>query len=363
MVRWTRVLGLPLAALLVALPMALAAAQEGAGSDSGAALDALAERLRVEVIAPAHVALAEATDRLATAVEVYCAAPDAAALDDARTAFHAAADRWMEVQWVGFGPQTFLLRKTRMQFWPDTRNVTGRQLRQALDDQRGDLLDPATLAQASVALQGFPAVERLLFGDVRITDGTYACALTGAITRNMASIAQELGTAWSDPAQAGLPLPEGRDFVAEVYGSVAEQVTAMADRKLAAAVGETAADARPRLGEMWRSGRSLDNIDHNLIGIAAVARGGPEAERFIAVLQGPAGAPEVADDLAAALDRAQALADGLAGTPMAAAAEAGATRDDLVALTEAVRDLQTVWEGPVGTALDLRVGFNSMDGD
>jgi hypothetical protein len=353
-------LALPLALLAVAPPPA--AAQEGA-SEVDAALDRLGANLRVEVLAPAHVAFAEASDLLATAVEVYCAAPDDEALADARAAFHAAADRWMEVQWVNFGPQTFLMRKTRIQFWPDTRNVVGRQLSAALADERGGLLDPATLAEASVALQGFPALERLLFADTRIAEGPYACSLAGAISRNMATMAQQLAVAWNDPAEAGLPLPEGAELAAEAYGAVAEQLTATVDRKLVPVAGESPADVRPRLAESWRSGRSLANIRHNIAGLSAVIGGSADDLRFAGVLRGAAAAPALADALTETLGRARDLAEALAGTPMMEAAAEGPARQDLEALTAALSELNRLWQGPVGDALGLRVGFNSLDGD
>lgn len=352
----------------LALPLVLLAASPPAPAQAvdpaiGGALDRLGETLRVDVLGPAHADFAAAADRLAAAVDAYCAAPGEPALADARAGFHDAADRWMAVQWVNFGPQTFLMRKTRIQFWPDTRNVVGRQLSTALAERRTDLLEPSGLADASVALQGFPALERLLFEETRIAESDYACALAGAIVRNMAAMAQQLATAWTDPAQAGLPLPEGGGLVTEAYGSIAEQLTAMRDRKLAPVIGASPADARPRLAESWRSGRSLANVARNLDGLAAVIGDGSEDERLAAMLRGPAGAPDLAERLTATLDRARSLAEGLSGLPIDRAVEDGPARDDLEALAAELTDLHRLWEGPVGDALGLRVGFNSMDGD
>jgi predicted lipoprotein len=326
-----------------------------------AALDRLGSDLRRDVLVPAHEAFAEATQALADEAVAYCAMPDAARLDTLRQAFHTAADRWMAIQWIGFGPEAFEMRRTRLQFWPDTRNVVGRQLADALASERADLLDPAALAEASVALQGLPALERLLFEETRIEEGTYACALTVAIARNIAGMADDLHRSWQTPEAAAVPVAEGRALVAEIYRSVFEHLTAVVDRKLHAVAGKSPADARPRLAESWRSQRSLRNIRHNLQGIAAVV--GDSGTGLAAVLRDAAGGPDTAERLREQIDRAMALSGRLQGQPMAAVVVEGPQRDDLDALIVTLAELRHLWENAVGEALGLRVGFNSMDGD
>jgi len=351
----------PVSAVLAVLAAVLCTIPARA-QPSQAALDDLGAALRSERLAPAHAAFADAAEGLSGAVGAYCAGPDAARLEAARAAFLDAADRWMAIQWVGFGPDVFLMRSTRIQFWPDPRNTIGRQLSEALSEEREDLLEPAALADASVALQGLPALERMLFADTRIDDSAYACALARAIAANTADMAGTLARAWQDPAAAQAPTPEGAALIGEVYRGVFEHLTAVVERKLRPVLGETPADARPRLAESWRSERSLSNIARNLDGVAGVV-GGPDGPGFAAVLRGPAGAPEVADRLAALLDAARETAGGLSGVPMAAAVAEGPRREDLMVLASTLEDLRRHWEGPVGDALGLRVGFNSMDGD
>ena len=173
------------------------------------------------------------------------------------------------------------MRRTRIQFWPrHPQNVVGRQ---PVDRPGGTALRPPGAVGAGGRVGGaarVPALERLLFEETRIAESDYACALAGAIVRNMAAMAQQLATAWTDPAQAGLPLPDGGGLVTEAYGSIAEQLTAMRDRKLAPVIGTGPADARPRLAESWRSGRSLANVARNLDGLAAVVGDGGEDERL-----------------------------------------------------------------------------------
>ena len=151
------------AALLVSV-LALAAARV---ADAEEARDLAYRRLNESFVQrhvlPRYARLAETTAALEAAAQRFCEAPGPVPGEALRGAYHAAADAWQGVQHVQAGPISARLRADRIAFWPDPRNATGRQL--------ADLLagpDPATLTaegfvRASAAVQGFPAVEHLLF--------------------------------------------------------------------------------------------------------------------------------------------------------------------------------------------------------
>ena len=52
----------------------------------------------------------------------------------------------------------------------------------------------------SVAIQGFPALERVMFDDGMIdgAEGRFRCALSAAITENIAGIAEAILTEWTE---------------------------------------------------------------------------------------------------------------------------------------------------------------------
>src|SRR3546814_3114375 len=70
-------------------------------------------------------------------------------------------DAWMAVQHLRFGPSLLFLRVDRVEFWPDKRGTVGRHLAQLLSDHDLQPLAPRVFANGSVAVQGFPALERL----------------------------------------------------------------------------------------------------------------------------------------------------------------------------------------------------------
>ncbi len=354
--------------LCVALPVP-AKAQDGS-------LPATAyDRLNLDVVArrliPDHRAFEAAAGDLASSAERYCAASDPASLDDLRQHYHAAADAWMALQWVGFGPSELDQRSFRIQFWPDNRNNVSRQLGGVLAEPRQDLLDPAVLAGASVALQGFPALERLLFGDAAPGDDAYVCGLTVSISRNLATMSADLAAAWDpqpgDPAASARQALDGMlglepvAMTGEFYQSMFELLEAIARLKLQRPMGGSVEEARPRRGEAWRSGRSMRNIRLNLIAIRAVAENG-EATGFADLLRDDAGQARAADSLLSVLDDAIALAESLDGPYETTLVDAD-RRDGFEKLLVAVNRTRDVFGGPMGRGLGLRIGFNSMDGD
>ncbi len=332
------------------------------------ALEALNQAVMQDRILPGNQAVAEAAGGLAAALETHCAGPDAASLEGARAAFHAVYDRWMAVAWIGFGPQVQLMRSMRVHFWPDGSNTLTRQLARLLDTPREDLLDPAVLGDASVALQGLPVLERMLFADPPpVAEVGYACDLAVAIAGNVQSMATDIAGAWADPGRRLQALPEGAMLTASLYQSVYEHLVLIGERKLMPVLGDAPADARPRLAENWRSARAMANIAANLTAVLGVVENG-EGLGFADLLRDRPD-QEVADQAAAttklvdALETALSIAQDLQGRPMADLVAETASYDALANLVEAVAVAREIWARDVGAALGLTIGFNRLDGD
>ena len=152
---------------------------------------------------PRYRQFAEAATDLDNALQQLCAKPDSATLDAARSAFHSATDAWMALQHVSFGPISLAFRAERINYWPERRNAVGRGLSQLLRQQNAAALEPQTFAQGSVAVQGLPALERLLFADdalaAVVAEGAdFHCRLLAAIGANLAAIGTEVAAAWRD---------------------------------------------------------------------------------------------------------------------------------------------------------------------
>src|SRR5512143_1347522 len=136
---------------------------QGANAETDHA--AIAKASLTEVIRPGYVALAAATFSLHDRVATLCNTPSADALKDARGAFAGAVDAWSKVEIFRFGPIVQDRRYERLFFWPDPKSLGLRQIEDTLAKKDEGATDPAKLAAKSVALQGLPALEYLLYGD------------------------------------------------------------------------------------------------------------------------------------------------------------------------------------------------------
>ncbi len=335
----------------------------------------LYDRLNVDIVRdqviPGYRQLEAETAGLREAAAAYCGQPVDTAFEDLIARYHGTFDAWMGVQWLTFGPAKDLMRFQRMQFWPDSRNRVSRQLSSLLANPREDLLDPDVLAEASVALQGFPALERLLFGDDPLLADTYSCALTIAITANLATIAADLALAWDplpdvpeESARAAidaLGYAEPAAFTSELYQTLYQHLEAIVTLKLARPIGETLEEARPRRGESWRSGRSVRNIHLNLLAIRGVIDNS-DALGFADIVADTAGRNDVAKALRDAIAEAIAKAE-LLDAPLEETLVDPSLRPDFVRLITAANTARERVAIGVGEAMGLLVGFNSLDGD
>lgn len=315
-----------------------------------------------------------AAARLEQSVQDFCAAPDAAGLDKVRAGYHAAMDGWQNVQWIGFGPVEAFHRGQRVQFWPDKKNAGDRQMLALIKDRKADSLDPHRIPFASVAVQGLPALEMLLFADAQTDkllqagaeETAFRCKLIGGIANNLARIGGELVQEWEKPdgfaatlksigAVSG-PYADTRQAASQMFNALHGELSAIAEIKLSYAMGANAGEARPSRAESWRSKRSARNIELNLQALRATfvaaivpvlaAEGKAAAgERFLKTL----------DDSRAALAKLSApLEDEMTNPEGWARANAVKAKVKATAL---------VLETDIANALDLQVGFNALDGD
>lgn len=314
---------------------------------------ALNRTLVEDHVIPGYQALAEASARLEASLSDDCTA-DAKVLD----AFHGTLEAWASIRPVSFGPITYLSRDSRFQFWPDKNSTLSKQLRKAIAERAARLLTPDGLAKASVALQGLPALERLLTADqdAEAEEAAYRCALARGIAANVAGMAKGVLGDWRGSYAA---LIEKADRDAELFEDSAEvtglflrgldQALLSADElRLGRPLGQSLARARPRRAEAWRSERSLPMLRAVLGTLQAMAE--PFAAR--------AKSPSLNDHLAAAVAQAEAIE-----MPLHRAVTDSTQRAAVERLRESIRAARAVLVGEVAPALGLSVGFNALDGD
>ncbi len=346
-----------MASVFLAASMAAGVAALAAGPASAQLPDTLQPGLNAR-IAAAHADLADAAADLVTHVGAFCAgdADRSAAAD----AYHAAADAFMPIQWAGIGIAIAFDRRFRLNFWPDDTNAISRQLAEAVTDQPPELLTPEGMADASVALQGLPALERLLFGQPLAEPGTYACDLAVAIAGSVSAVSTELADGWADPAGPMLAM-DAETYLDHVLSGIYGHLELVGDRKIGRVAGPTLDEARPRRSEAWRSGRSLRNIALNLEAVEYVLFGSGGEGLLVDFAGTPAA--EALAQLEVHISVARALAEPMRDHTMAdmlATPEGHAALLDLRKAIDAIRQDLALSVYP---ALGLRVGFNSADGD
>ncbi len=365
-------------AVLLAVPLACGC---GVGA-AGAAAAAEADFARVnESLALGHAAeryrrLSGAAADFGAAARASCGSPPPRELDGAAAAWHAAMDAWMSVEHVHHGPIELHMRRFRLHFWPDRRGRGGRQIQALLAGPDAARASPETLRSASVAVQGFPAAECLLF-DARLranlesgAEGDSACRLLVAIADNLADMSARLSSEWSAEGAAfpreireagseGSRFASHRDATAEFVRGAHAALQVMAEMKVDRVMGKSPESARPRRAESWRAGRSLRNLVLNLEAIQAMYEGGdgPGLRRLLE--------PSHAD-LAGLLSRAfrQTLETARSiRPPLSRAVVDPAARDGLARLSAQLRGLVALVGGKAAPALGAPLGFNALDGD
>lgn len=331
---------------------------------------AIARASLTEVIRPGYAGLAAASGALQGKVATLCQQPSAAALGEAKDAFDATVAAWSKVEILRFGPVIENHRYERLFFWPDPKSLGQRQLEDALAKHDATVSDPDALAGKSVALQGLPALEYLLYGEgadaLAKADGAFRCGFAASVATNVDRIANQLTEGWRDGsayAKAFLgPAPEDayyhapKEVTLDLFKAFATGIELVRDQKLGKPLGASAVDAKPKLAAFWRSGLSFKNAAGNLEGVRALfAQGG-----FAQVVASDS--PGVENSILFDLDHAIAVLRGIQ-QPTAEAM----TDEDLRAKLEALRvGLKSAGQTAgdiISRAAGLAFGFNAMDGD
>jgi predicted lipoprotein len=333
---------------------------------------AIARAALTDYIQPGYAQLSLRSGTLAQALGALCAKPSAAALKDAKSAFAGAVQAWGQVELVRFGPIAQEHRYERLFYWPDPKGLGLKQLRAALTKRDASVTDPASLLAKSVALQGLPALEYLLYGDGADAlttvneDGGFRCRFASSVAANIAAMTGQAAEGWSDAA------PFTKDFLApgpnspfyrapkevtlELLKAFSGGIETVRDQKLAKPLGPKPDEARPLLAAFSLSGLTFANMADNLDGVRELfAKGGLAA---IVHAESVGVEDSILFDLNHAIDVLRGI-DKL----FAEAARDKALRAQLEALRVSLK-------GAEGTAVDmitrgagLSFGFNAMDGD
>jgi len=365
--------------LLVSILLLLAASARAEAGDEARyhAFDLATAR---DYLLPRYQALVQATVKQEQSWVAFCRQPSADRFGPLRSSFQAAMDAWMPLQHVHTGPASLQSRIDRIYFWPERKNAVAKQVAALLQSADTGALAPERMATASVAVQGFPALQLLLYdGDdpghsflAGEPAAAYRCAYGTAVAANLKAVATQIVDGWTAAIAAmaaapprygsefGLP-PSPKDTGQQLFSDFLTLFQLIGDLKLALPLGESLADPKPKLAESWRSGRSLRNVALNLE--SARAMYGKDRSSGIRSLMPSDGGN---DDLDKEIDEGFAKAlSSLAAISMpldAAVGDSGARPQVQAALAD-IRHVRDLVGQKLPPAIGLSVGFNGLDGD
>lgn len=325
------------------------------------------QALASDVLLPAYSHWAETNQHMAASGKAFCA--DSQSLDDARQAFLQAQLAWAGLQPLLIGPMGEGNRAWQVQFWPDKKNLVGRQVTALLKNKPE--LTRADLESASVVVQGLSAYEYILYDQaVDLSDSqTKAryCPLLQTIGEHQQQLGSDILQAWQ--SKDGM-LAQLSSFPNERYAESAEaiadllrvQVTALdgLKKKLGAPLGrQTKGYPQPFQAEAWRSDATLDSMGAAIAGAQQLWQGQPDKGLKHLI-------PGDQADLASRIDADYATTrQQLAGFDQSfsvlLADDNG--RQQLDTLYRNIDALHRLHQGELAKALGVQIGFNAHDGD
>lgn len=323
------------------------------------------EMLRSSVtnfIRPQTKAFATRATELSKAMYVLCENGD---LTGAQNAFAAAATAYGRIEFLRVGPLMEDNRSDRILFFPDRKGIGLRQVQQLLAEADLTAATVPGLQQKSVAVQGFGALEFVLFGTgfetLTTSDGAFRCAYGAAIAKNLEEISAEIAAGWADPEgiarRLTQPDPTYADYrtttesLEAVVGLVSHGIEAVRDTRINPFIAKGDGKANPKLALFWRSSQTLPMLSANIGSL-----------RLLVELSGVVTDPALAAEIAAAFDRAE-IAIAAVTAPVEAAVVDPTQSAALTDLVTATQDLQRLIGEDLSATLGLSVGFSSLDGD
>ena len=349
----------PLTVALLALALSACSPSDPLQQTSGA--------LASGVLLPAYNHWLSTDQQLAASSQAFCSAN--ADLVATRQAWLNAQSAWSALQPLLVGPLSEGNRAWQVQFWPDKKNLGGRQVEALLLSKTA--LTPADLDKASVVVQGLSASEYLLFdAAIDLTQAAQKaryCPLLIAIGAHQQVLASDILSQWqsADGMLAQLqsfPNTRYADSKEAIADLLRTQVTGLEGMKkrLGTPLGrQSKGQPQPFQAEAWRSNASLSNLSASL-NAAEQLWLGSQADGLRSLLSSQQA------ELASRIDNAyqdsrQQLAAQQQPLSQLLASEAG--RSQLNALYDSLNTLHRLHETELAKALGIQLGFNANDGD
>lgn len=320
-------------------------------------------------VRPAYHRLHESASALTATTQALCATPSTAALETARSGFEDAIEAWSSIEIIRFGPVTRENRLERMLFWPDRKGTGLKQVQAAIAAQDATATDATTLAGKSVAMQGFGALEYVLYGtgaETLAAGDAYRCAYGAAIAGNMEAISASLDAEWADAggfaAEWEHPGPDNPRYhkpgeaLGELFAVFVNGLELVRDVRLNGFLGAAPEQDKPKQAVFWRSELTATSLHANMVGmkklfaVSEITQSLPEESQWLpqSILFEFGNAEKAAHSVTAP------VGDAL-GDPV--------LRSKLSYFGVVTSSLSDLFGNRLAGELGLTAGFSSLDGD
>jgi predicted lipoprotein len=301
-----------------------------------------------------YAELSAASERLEASAARFCQSPDEALRQRLENDWLSAYQAWQAVRFIQFGPVEQNSRGWQLQFWPDRKNLVGSKVRGWL--KAAEAPDAQDIASDSVAIQGFPALEYLLYDDamdVQALSDTGACSLMQAITTHLADTTSALHRDWQAFGEHYL---DTADYTETTLASAIQALEILEDKRLGEPMGLKGAPANGYLAEAWRSGQTVRLVESSLEGLRTGFLPG------LTALLREADALPLAEAFRDQLDKTLVQASELPPGLVPSLEDEEAFRG-LQSLYLDISQLRHLLGNEIAGELGLVRGFNSSDGD
>lgn len=349
-------------------------ASASAYDHEGLAREALEHHIR-----PGYTAFQTSAQGLAGAVTELCKTPSAAGLVRARSAFKDAVLSWGRVEHLRFGPVTDDKRNERLLFWPDPKGVARRQVAAIIETGEESALDHR-LAGKSIAVQGFTALDIVLFGggskdlDASPAQGSSRCKYAMALSANIASIAKAAldgwaaGSAyeklWLQPGESNSTYITSKETTQALLQSYVLGIELLRDQRLKGPLGIQKVGAKALEPMLPNSGLAVPFLRANIEGVRSLLReGGFVARQAAPPITDPSRQEmtvlgSIAEELKRAAEAAGS-AERISPTPF----KDSAAREKLISMGFPLKNAYTTGGRTIAGEAGITLGFSSLDGD
>ncbi len=325
------------------------------------------QTILAEYITPQTSGLVSATAALRDTLAAACKTPAHFDLKSVQPKFNAVVAQWAYVELLRFGPVVEANRFERFFMWPDSTGRAAKQVRAVVARVDESVLAAETLAAKSVALQGIPALEFVLFDQgLKNIEPGFRCGYARAIAARLHGVAHDIATGWQPDsafAQAFItPSPRGifhtqREVTAEIIKALTTHLKYTRDTKVQPALGKNLKEARFQRAPLWRSQNSFKALAASINAQEQLYK----AASFEKLLKNDT--TGINQSILFEFEQAKTVINQLADAPVETAFTDPVLREDIAYFNMLLGSINQRITSDLAPFLGLGVGFNALDGD